>query len=257
MNRKKSVLLAGNWKMNHGPQGTREFFQAFRASPKPNATLRFYTPFVSLDAAIQSTKESGITAQIGAQNLHAEKSGAFTGEVSGPMLRELGVEQVLIGHSERRQYFGETDEILLKKTQSALAQGFEVLFCIGELLSEREGGMTQGVLLGQLTRILQDPTCKEAFGSKLHLAYEPIWAIGTGVVATPEQAQTTHAFIRKLLSEKLGNDRAQSTKILYGGSVTPANFKALLACEDIDGGLVGGASLKPDSFQALWELIDF
>ena len=257
MNRKKSVLLAGNWKMNHGPQATREFFRSFKASSKANATLRLYPSFLSLETAFQAAKESGVPAQIGAQNLHAEKSGAFTGEVSGAMLREVGVDQVLIGHSERRQYFGETDELLLKKTQSALSQGFEVLFCIGELLSEREGGMTQGVLQEQLIRILQDPICKEAFGSKLQVAYEPVWAIGTGVVATPEQAQTTHSFIRKLLSEKLGNERAQMTKILYGGSVTPTNFKDLLNCADIDGGLVGGASLKPDSFQALWELIDF
>ncbi|NDG85762.1 MAG: triose-phosphate isomerase, partial [Proteobacteria bacterium] len=207
------------------------------------------------DAALSSVKTAGINAEIGAQNFHAEKSGAFTGEISGPMLLELGVNQLLIGHSERRQYFGETDELILAKVKSALAQGFEVLFCIGELLSERQGGMTEAVLQEQLTRVLRDPACAEAFGTKLHLAYEPVWAIGTGVVATPEQAESTHAFIRNLLNGKLVAEKAEKTKILYGGSVTPANFKDLLACPNIDGGLVGGASLKPESFQALWELI--
>ncbi len=241
--------------MNHGPGATREFFRSFRAHPVDGAELRFYPPFLSLETAVSCLKEAGIKAAIGAQNLHAEKSGAFTGEISGPMLQEIGVQQVLIGHSERRQWFGETDELILKKTRSAIEQGFEVLLCIGELLSERQGGMTEGVLSEQLSRILKDPLCKAAFSDKLHLAYEPVWAIGTGVVATPEQAQQTHAFLRGLLARSLGEEKAQNTKILYGGSVTPGNFAELLACSEIDGGLVGGASLKPDSFQALWEIV--
>ncbi len=255
MSRKKPILLAGNWKMNHGPEATKEFFRSFRAAPAEGAELRFYPPFLSLEAAIRSLKENGIEAGVGAQNLHAEKSGAFTGEISGPMLLEIGVRQVLIGHSERRQIFGETDELILKKTRSAIEQGFEVLLCIGELLSEREGGMTEGVLSEQLSRVLKDPVCKAAFAGKLHLAYEPVWAIGTGVVATPEQARQTHAFLRGLLARGLGEEKARNTKILYGGSVTPANFRELLECSEIDGGLVGGASLKPDSFQALWEIV--
>jgi triosephosphate isomerase len=145
--------------------------------------------------------------------------------------------------------------VILKKTLSALHQGFEVLLCIGETLEERNSGQTISVLTHQLESTLADPTCAEAFGKTLHLAYEPVWAIGTGVTASPAQAQETHASLRALLARTLGQNTADAVRILYGGSVTPANFAELLACPDIDGGLVGGASLKPDSFGALWTLI--
>jgi triosephosphate isomerase len=262
MARKKSILLAGNWKMNHGPQATREFLETLQVTGKTgaqgsqgNAQMRLYAPYVSLATALEVTGTRRLPLEIGAQNIHYEKSGAFTGEISGPMLQEIGIRQVLIGHSERRQFFGETDETVLKRTESALSQGFEILLCIGELLAEREAGKTEAVLGEQLKRILKSPSCLEAFGTRLHLAYEPVWAIGTGVVATPDQAQSAHAHIRGLLSASLGEVRAQQTRILYGGSVTPSNFGDLLACSEIDGGLVGGASLKPDSWQALWALI--
>lgn len=255
MARKKSVLLAGNWKMNHGPKATREFLEALRINEKPGAQMRIYAPYLSLAQAQESAGSLKLPIEIGAQNIHFEKSGAFTGEISGPMLAEIGIRQVLIGHSERRQYFGETDETVLKRTESALSQGFEVLLCIGELLAERQADRTESVLQDQLSRILKSASCSEAFGERLHLAYEPVWAIGTGVVATPEQAETTHAHIRKLLQDAMGEARAEKTRILYGGSVTPVNFKELLNCPQIDGGLVGGASLKPDTWQALWELI--
>lgn len=251
----RGVLLAGNWKMNHGPLAARSFFEALPWSQKPGAMMRIYPSFLSLSAALEAAKAKGEEVEIGAQNFHAEKSGAFTGEVSGPMLQEIGVRQVLLGHSERRQYFAETPAVILKKTMSALDQGFEVLLCIGETLDERQSGQTLAVLTHQLESTLADPTCAAAFGKTLHLAYEPVWAIGTGVTATPAQAQETHASLRALLTRTLGQNTANAVRILYGGSVTPANFAELLACLDIDGGLVGGASLKPDSFGALWSLI--
>ena len=251
----RGVLLAGNWKMNHGPAAARGFFEALPWSGKEGAIMRIYPSFLALPTALDAVKTGGKKIEIGAQNFHAEKSGAFTGEVSGPMLQEIGIRQVLLGHSERRQYFAETPPLILKKTVSALQQGFEVLLCIGETLDERNGGQTLSVLTHQLESTLADPTCAAAFGKTLHLAYEPVWAIGTGVTATPTQAQETHASLRGLISRTLGQETANAVRILYGGSVTPANFAELLACPDIDGGLVGGASLKPDSFGALWSLI--
>jgi triosephosphate isomerase len=251
----RKILLAGNWKMNHGPKSTSEFLGTLNFAAKPNAQMRLYVPYLSIPTAIAASENKRLPLQIGAQNIHFELSGAFTGEISGPMLDEIGVKQVLVGHSERRQYFNETDETVLKRTVSALKQGFEVLACIGETLAERNGNQTNAVLLKQLTLLLSDETCKAAFGQKLHIAYEPVWAIGTGVVATPAQAQEAHAYIRSLLGEKLASEVVQSTCILYGGSVSPANFKELLACPDIDGGLVGGASVKVDSWTALWNLI--
>jgi triosephosphate isomerase len=255
MSSKPSVLLAGNWKMNHGPKATREFLTKLELPKKERAQARLYVPTLSLTSALAGALERALPVQIGAQNVHYEKSGAFTGEISGPMLSEIGINQALIGHSERRQFFGETNESVLLKTKSALEQGFEVLLCVGELLSERESGKTESVLREQLIRVLENQECKTHFGGRLHLAYEPVWAIGTGVVATPEQAQSAHAYIRSLLANALGEQKARDTKILYGGSVTPANFKELLSCPGIDGGLVGGASLKPESFRALWDLI--
>jgi triosephosphate isomerase len=251
----RGVLLAGNWKMNHGPAAARGFFETFPVSKKSGAKLRIYPSFLALQASLDAVKASGQEIEIGAQNFHSEKSGAFTGEVSGPMLAEIGIRQVLLGHSERRQYFAETPAVILKKTVSALQQGFEVLLCIGETLDERQAGQTLNVLTQQLESALTDATCVAAFGKSLHLAYEPVWAIGTGVTATPAQAQETHASLRALLTRTLGSNTANAVRILYGGSVTPANFAELLACPDIDGGLVGGASLKPDSLSALWSLI--
>jgi triosephosphate isomerase len=251
----KQILLAGNWKMNHGPKATAEFLGNLSIEAKANAQMRLYVPYVSIPTAIAASENKNLPLQIGAQNIHFELSGAFTGEVSGPMLDEIGVKQVLVGHSERRQYFNETDATVLKRTVSALKQGFEVLLCIGETLDQRNSNQTHTVLESQLTLLLSDPDCLAAFSKKLHIAYEPVWAIGTGVVATPAQAQEAHAYIRSLLAKKLSTDSTQSTCILYGGSVTPANFKELLGCPDIDGGLVGGASVKVDSWTALWNLI--
>ena len=244
--------------MNHGPKATEAFLENLVILPKPEITpakMRLYVPYLSLPKALEIVASKKLDLQIGAQNMHFETSGAFTGEISGPMLSEIGVNQVLIGHSERRQYYNETNESVLKKILSSLAQGFEVLVCIGETLAERNSKKTEAVLTDQLSPLLSPDLCKAAFGKTLHIAYEPVWAIGTGLVATPEQAQETHAFIRQMLSKSLKPEATDLTRILYGGSVSPSNFKELLLCPDIDGGLVGGASVKVDSFMALWNLI--
>lgn len=257
--KKRGVLLAGNWKMNHLQKDTIAFLDAMvpalQASKKTNAQMRLYIPALSLEVAAKKTKTDSLPIQIGSQNTHFEKSGAFTGEISAPMLKEIGIDQTLVGHSERRQHFGETNETVLKRTISALEQGLEVLVCIGETLDERNAGKMETVLLTQLDLLVEQETSRNAFGKKLHIAYEPVWAIGTGVTASPAQAAEAHAYIRQLLEKRIGTETAQATKILYGGSVTPANFKELLACEDIDGGLVGGASLKTESWTQLWALI--
>lgn len=248
----RGVLLAGNWKMNHTQKDTTAFLDALKIESKPGAQMRLYVPYLNLETALRKA-HSGL--QIGAQNVHFEKSGAFTAEVSCPMLKEIGVNQVLIGHSERRQYFGETNDTVLKRCVTALNEGFEVLVCVGETLHERNDGKMQSILEAQLIQLTSNETTRTAFGQKLHIAYEPVWAIGTGVTATPVQAAEAHAFIRNFLKTKISADCANATRILYGGSVTPANFKELLACADIDGGLVGGASLKIEGWTQLWTLI--
>ena len=250
----KKIILAGNWKMNHGMKETKAFLSALDFHAHASAEMRLYLPFLSLATGLEVIQSKKMQLQMGAQNAHFEKSGAFTGEVSAPMLIEAGIKQVLIGHSERRQYFNETNESVLKKTVSCLTQGLEVLVCIGETGDERNQNLTEKVLLAQLSPLLENETCLGAFGTTLHLAYEPVWAIGTGVTATPKQAEDAHAFIRGLLLKKLSPAQAATTGILYGGSVTPANFKELLACPNIDGGLVGGASLKLESWLALWNI---
>ncbi len=183
--------------------------------------------------------------KIGAQNLNVNASGAFTGEVSADMLKDFGAEYVVVGHSERRSLYGESDEIVAEKVQVALDNGLTPLFCVGELLEEREAGNTEAVVARQVNAVIKRVGI-EAF-KNIIIAYEPVWAIGTGVTATPQQAQDTHAYIRELLAQS-DADIAQSTPILYGGSMNPSNADELIACEDIDGGLIGGASLKPNDF---------
>jgi len=204
-------------------------------------------PYLSVPAAVASAEGSKI--QVGAQNLHWEAKGAFTGEVSAGMISAAGCSHVLIGHSERRQYFGETDETVSKRVAAALGAGLTPIVCVGETLAEREGEKTESVLATQFDGGLSGLTGDEF--AKLILAYEPVWAIGTGLTATPEMAGEAHAFLRSKAAEKFGNDRAEALRILYGGSVKPANVQALMAREEIDGGLVGGASLEPASFAAL------
>lgn len=235
-------LIAGNWKMNFTQAETRAFFEAIDFSnwDPERADALLFAPMLSLECALDASKrkfaKGAATIAIGAQNAHWEKKGAFTGEVSGPMLEELGIKQVLIGHSERRQHFGETDETVLKRVESLLAQGFRVMACVGETRAEREGGQTFQVLERQIAGL------SKIANEKLTLAYEPVWAIGTGLTASPEQAQEVHAFLRK---------RFPKTLLLYGGSVTPENLASLLAQKDINGALVGGASLKPENYAQL------
>ena len=219
------MLIAGNWKMFKGPAATREFTAAFRAPDGVGVVLA--PPFVSLAVAV----ESGLT--IYAQNVHWAEEGAFTGEISPGMLLELGVAGAIVGHSERRQYFGETDETVAKRCEAALASGLGVIACVGELESEREAGETEDVLRRQVSVLPDD--------ERLVIAYEPVWAIGTGKTATPEMAQDAHAFVKSLL------DRP----VLYGGSVKPENAAELLGQPDVDGALVGGASLEPEPFAAI------
>jgi triosephosphate isomerase len=267
MNQKVSrgILISGNWKMNYGPRETEQFFsslgdqiQSVLRDPAPtllkSGKLRacLIPPFLSLEKALSSASQLPFPLTIAAQNAHWEKKGAFTGEVSGPMLQEMGIEWVLIGHSERRQFFGDTDVTIRKRTESLLGQGFHVILCVGETREERESGKTKDVLLRQLNEaiVLSSNTPKYLKG-QLILAYEPVWAIGTGLTATPQEAQEAHALIRKFLHDQVGNEASEQTSILYGGSVTPENAESLLSCHDVDGALVGGASLKPEGFLAL------
>jgi len=223
------MLIAGNWKMFKGPRETRAFVESFR--PPEGVDVVLCPPFVSLEAAL------GGPHAVYAQNVHWEASGAYTAEISTEMLLELGVDGALVGHSERRQHFGETDEMVARRARAALDAGLGVIACVGETLEQREYGDTELVLTIQVEAIAFAAGAHE----KLVLAYEPVWAIGTGRTATPEQAEETHRFIKGLI------DRP----VLYGGSVKPENAAELLAQPSLDGALVGGAALDPDSFTAI------
>jgi triosephosphate isomerase (TIM) len=225
------VLIAGNWKMYKGPAETAEFCLALRESDLGDADVVVCPPHVSLAVAVQLL--AGTEIAVAAQNVHWEEEGAYTGEVSARMLREVGVYGTIVGHSERRQYFGETDETVAKRVHAALEAGLFVIACVGETEEERERGDTNEVLRRQLSVLEPD--------DNLVLAYEPVWAIGTGKTATPEIAQEAHAFIKSQLD----------APVLYGGSVKPENAAELLAQSDVDGALVGGASLELESFTAI------
>ncbi len=245
----RTPVMAGNWKMYKTPVETTAFFGSFLplVAAAQNREIVIGAPYVDLPAALAATKGSNV--EIGAQNVFWEKEGAFTGEVSAVMLASLGTQWVIIGHSERRQYFGETDETVLKRTVAALNAGLKPIVCVGELLADREAGKTNDVLRAQFEGGLA-PLTPEQF-AKVAIAYEPVWAIGTGKTATPQIASEAHASIRQQVSAKFGSAAAQSVRILYGGSVKPENAKELMGQEEIDGVLVGGASLKPDGFAAI------
>lgn len=204
-------------------------------------------PFISLDAVFGALRGSAV--RLGAQNMHAADAGAYTGEVSAPMLRSVGCDYVILGHSERRQYFGETDAGVNAKVKQALAHGLIPIVCVGEVLDERKAGRERAVVETQLTGALAGVSIDDA--ARLVIAYEPVWAIGTGETATPEQAQAMHAFIRSLLHKQFGEALAIDIALLYGGSMKPANAAALLIQQDVDGGLIGGASLKEEAFAAI------
>ncbi len=237
-------LIAGNWKMNKKPSEAKEFATLLKHSlrAKSNTDILICPPFTALCDVAQIIKGSKI--KLGAQNMHWETQGAFTGEISCEFLLDLGCEYVILGHSERRQYFGETNSIVNKKLITALKLGIKPIFCIGEQLAEREANQTFSIIKKQLDEGLVDIPNIE----NIVIAYEPIWAIGTGKTATPEQAQEVHAYIRENITQKYSQKSANNLRILYGGSVTPENIDCLMAQDGIDGALVGGASLKLESF---------
>jgi triosephosphate isomerase (TIM) len=241
--------MAGNWKMFKTPAETCSFFEKFRplVAGSEHCEIVICPPFVDVPAAVQSS--AGTRIQIGAQNMHWAREGAFTGEISGAMIRATGCSHVIIGHSERRQYFGETNETVLKKTIAALENGLTPIVCVGEGLEERESGKTMAVLLEQFRGGCVSLT-PDQFG-RVIIAYEPVWAIGTGKTATPEIAAEAHRAIRDQVRAAFGADAAGRTRILYGGSVKPDNTRNLMAQPEIDGVLVGGASLDAVSFACI------
>ena len=245
----RKKIVAGNWKMNTTPVEGVELFKGIVAKKGEVCSCVSFIvapPFTHLSEIVKLSRGTGIG--VGAQNCAAEAKGAYTGEVSAEMIASLGVEYVILGHSERRQYYGETSETLNKKMAQAYANNLTPIYCVGENLEEREAGKHFDVVRQQIEEVVFNLT-PEQF-SKLIIAYEPVWAIGTGKTATADQAQEIHAYIRKVLAEKFGN-AANETVILYGGSCKPANAAEIFAKEDVDGGLIGGAALKADDFIAI------
>lgn len=242
-------VIAGNWKMYKTRAETLAFFSAFLPliESAKHCDVVVAPPFTAICAAVEATH--GTKVAVGGQDLHWQMEGAFTGEVSGKMLAESGCTYVIVGHSERRQYFGETDEWVQRKTRAALAANLTPIVCVGELLAEREANQTEAVLKRQFEGGLGALTAEEF--SRILVAYEPVWAIGTGRTATPEIAAEAHRFIRGLAAARFTPEQASALRILYGGSVKPDNIKGLMAQAEIDGALVGGASLDPRSFAAI------
>ncbi|WP_299121962.1 triose-phosphate isomerase [uncultured Tenacibaculum sp.] len=246
----RQKIVAGNWKMNKNLEEAKQLIKGIKKEVKNSETdarVIIAPSFVNLNTAIKRTRKSKV--EVAAQNMHQASSGAFTGEVSANMLTNLGVNIVILGHSERREYFNETNDLLAKKVDAALENELEVIFCFGEQLEERKSGNHFKVVETQLKEGLFH-LGKESF-SKITLAYEPVWAIGTGETASPEQAQEMHAFIREIMEKTYGAEVANDISILYGGSVKPGNAKEIFSKPDVDGGLIGGASLKPEDFVAI------
>ncbi len=241
--------MAGNWKMYKTPAETTAFFEKFRplVADSKHCQIVICPPFTNLAAAVAAAHGSDI--HVGSQNIGWAKEGAFTGEISGPMLNAVGVSHAIIGHSERRQYFGETDETVLKRTEAALLYKLTPIVCVGERLEERESGRTEAVLVSQFQNGIAGLS-PEQF-DKIVIAYEPVWAIGTGKTATPEIAADAHRVIRAQAHAKFGSVAADAIRILYGGSVKPDNVRSLMAQPEIDGVLVGGASLDATGFAAI------
>ncbi len=241
--------MAGNWKMYKNPAETTAFFEKFLplVTGSQERDIVIAPPYVNIAAAVAAA--GGSKVEIGGQDLYWAKEGAFTGEVSAPMLVAAGCKWVIIGHSERRQYFGETDETVYQKTVAALGAGLNPIVCIGERLEEREAGKTEPVLLAQLRGGLGQLGTHQI--EKVTIAYEPVWAIGTGKTATPQMAQEAHRYIRSMIARQFGFGPANQIRVLYGGSVKPDNVKGLMGQGDIDGALVGGASLEAASFASI------
>ena len=239
---KRQAVIAGNWKMNKTRPEAKALIEELKPLVKDaDCGVVICVPYTNLETALEATRGSSI--KVGAENCHWAKSGAFTGEISADMLAEMGVEYVVIGHSERRQYFGETDKTVNQRVRAALDAGLKVILCVGELLEQREQGITEEICAMQ-TKVALGGVSKEEL-SRIIIAYEPVWAIGTGRTATADQAQEVCAAIRKVVGELYGEAVAEATTIQYGGSMNAANADELLSKPDVDGGLIGGASLVP------------
>ena len=248
----RKKVVAGNWKMNNNKSETADLIQALKSlSFSTDVRVMIAPPFTHLAQAEELTQGGRI--EVLAQNMNANDSGAFTGEISAKMLHSIGINKVILGHSERRAYYNETDAGLKQKVKTALTYDMEAVFCFGEELDQRKAGCHYEVVQSQLETVLFDLNSKE--WSKIILAYEPVWAIGTGETASPDQAQDIHAFIRGLIASKYDEDLAQHVSILYGGSVKPANASAIFSQPDVDGGLIGGASLNAEDFIAIIQSI--
>ncbi len=243
----RKTIIAGNWKMNKTPSEAAELAAAIADIKDATCEVVICPPFVDLFYAKRAIEGSQV--KLGAQNCHWKESGAFTGEISADMLIEVGCDYVIIGHSERRQYFGETDETVNLRTKAALEKGLKVILCVGETREEREGAVTEQVIDRQIRLGLKDLTKEEM--AKVVIAYEPVWAIGTGLTATNEQAEEVCKFIRGLIASLFDEAVAEETTIQYGGSMNAANCAELLAMPNIDGGLIGGAALKPADFAVI------
>ncbi|MDZ7796088.1 MAG: triose-phosphate isomerase [Candidatus Marinimicrobia bacterium] len=250
----RKLFIAGNWKMNHTATQTEDFCRELKAKglEDHNVDILLCPPYTSIHAMVSVLGDTPL--QVGAQNLHKKDSGAFTAEISADMITDSGCSHVLIGHSERRQYFHENDEGVNAKLKKALEKDLLPVVCIGESKDEREKDITEKIVRKQLLGALEGLTAEDL--KKVTIAYEPVWAIGTGLTASPEQAQEVHRFIRKTLAENVNKELAAGVRVLYGGSAKPANAKELLSQEDIDGLLIGGASLKVGDFYEIIEIAD-
>ncbi len=245
---KRAAVIAGNWKMNKTPSEAKALIEEMKPLVKDaGCDVVLCVPFIDIPAAVEAAKGSNI--KIGAENVHFKASGAYTGEVSADMLTEAGVEYVVIGHSERRTYFGETDQTVNLRTLAALNSGLKAIVCVGETLEQRELGYTETLLKFQTKMALTNVTAEQL--KNVIVAYEPVWAIGTGVTATAEQADEGNGFVRAAVAEVYGEDAAQALTVQYGGSMNAGNAEELLAKENVDGGLIGGASLKAKDFAAI------
>ena len=244
----RKAVIAGNWKMNKTPAETKPFIEELKPLvADADCDVVICVPFVDLQAALEATEGSNI--KVGAENCYWEKSGAFTGEVSADMLASMGVPYVVIGHSERRAYFGETDETVNKRVRGAIDSGLTVILCVGEVLEQREQGITEEIV-GMQTKVALSGVSKEEL-DKVIIAYEPVWAIGTGKTATPDQAQEVNHYIRTVIADLYDEEAAQAITIQYGGSMNDKNADELVSKEDVDGGLIGGASLVAEKFSAI------
>ncbi|MCF6348353.1 MAG: triose-phosphate isomerase [Flavobacteriaceae bacterium] len=244
----RKKIVAGNWKMNNAKVESKTLVKDIKESVKglelKNTRVVIAPTFVFLQRTAKKVKKSAI--EVAAQNMHQAESGAFTGEISAGMLKSIGVNLVILGHSERREYFGETDELLVQKVDTALKHELEIIFCFGEVLEDRKSNNHFNIVENQIKKALFHLNSED--WKHIVLAYEPVWAIGTGETATPEQAQEMHAFVRELVAERYLSDVAEEVSILYGGSVKPANAQEIFSKEDVDGGLIGGAALKAEDF---------